>query len=48
MRLAMVQMRMDPSVDRNLAKTIRYMERAAEAGADLVFFPEVQLSPFLP
>ena len=48
MRLAMVQMRMDPSVDRNLAKTIRYMERAAEAGADLVFFPEVQLSPFFP
>ena len=48
MRLAMVQMRMDPSVDRNLAKTIRYMERAAEAGADLVFFPEVQLSQFFP
>lgn len=48
MRLAMVQMRMDPSVDRNLAKTIRYMERAAEAGADLAFFPEVQLSPFFP
>ena len=48
MKLAMVQMQMDTSIDRNLAKTIRYMERAAEAGADLLFFPEVQLTPFFP
>lgn len=48
MRLAMAQMQMDTPVGRNLAKTIRFMERAAEAGADLVFFPEVQLTPFFP
>lgn len=48
MRLAMAQMQMDTSVDRNIAKTIGYMERAAEAGADLIFFPEIQLTPFFP
>lgn len=48
MRLAMAQMQMDTPVGHNLAKTIRFMERAAEAGADLVFFPEVQLTPFFP
>lgn len=48
MRLALAQMKMDTSIDRNLAKTIRYMERAAEAGADMIFFPEVQLTPFFP
>lgn len=48
MKLAMAQMQMDTSIDCNLAKTIRCMERAAEAGADLIFFPEVQLTPFSP
>lgn len=48
MRLAMVQMRMSDSTEENLAKTLRFMERAGEAGADLIFFPEVQLSPFFP
>ena len=48
MRLALAQMKMDTSIDRNLAKTIQYMERAAEAGADMIFFPEVQLTPFFP
>ena len=48
MKLAMAQMQMDTAIDSNLAKTIRCMERAAEAGADLIFFPEVQLTPFFP
>lgn len=48
MRIAMAQVRMDAAVDRNLAKTIDCMERAAEAGAELLFFPEVQLTPFFP
>ena len=29
MRLALAQMKMDTSMDRNLAMTIQYMERAA-------------------
>ena len=48
MKLAMVQMRMSDKVEENLARTLDYMEQAARAGADLVFFPEVQLSPFFP
>lgn len=48
MRLAMAQMRMGPLVRQNLAKTIEYMEQAAKAGADLIFFPELQLTPFFP
>ena len=48
MKLAMVQMQMEDSIDRNLAKSIHYMEQAAETGADLIFFPEVHLTPFFP
>ena len=48
MRLAMAQMRMDRSVAENLRETIHYMERAKAEGADLIFFPELQLSPFFP
>lgn len=48
MKLAMAQMRMGASGEENLGKTLRSMERAAKAGADLIFFPEVQLSPFFP
>lgn len=48
MKLAMAQMQMTASVKENLDKTLRFMERAADAGANLIFFPEVQLSPFFP
>ena len=48
MKLAMAQMRMGASVAENLQKSLRFMEQAKAAGADLIFFPEVQLSPFFP
>lgn len=48
MRLAMAQMQMGSSIGENLKKTLSYLEQAKEAGADLIFFPEVQLSPFFP
>ncbi len=48
MKLAMAQMKMSGSLSENLAATLRLMERAARKGADLLFFPEVQLSPFFP
>ena len=48
MKLALAQMRMTTSVEENLVKTLRVIEQAGDAGADLVFFPEVQLSPFFP
>lgn len=46
MRLAMAQMRMSECVQENLESSLRAMRLAKERGADLVFFPEVQLSPF--
>ena len=48
MKLAMAQMRMGTSVEENLEKTLRLIEQAEKGGADLIFFPEVQLSPFFP
>lgn len=55
MRIALAQMHMAAAaddtataVDRNLTRSIDLIERAAEAGASLVMFPEVQLSPFFP
>lgn len=48
MKLAMAQMRMDSMEGSNLNKTLYFMEEAKRAGADLIFFPELQLSPFFP
>lgn len=48
MRLAMVQMSNSGSVERNLEKSLRAIEEAAEKGAELVLFPEVQLTEFFP
>ena len=48
MRIAMAQMKMTESIAENLNKTIYYIEKAKQQNADLVFFPEVQLSPFFP
>lgn len=44
MRLALVQMPNYGSVEVNLSKSLRAIEAAAEQGADLVLFPEVQLT----
>lgn len=48
MKLAMAQIRVDADIARNLAKTIACMERAAEEKADIIFFPELQFTPFFP
>ena len=48
MRLAMAQMHMEEDVDKNLETTLAMMRKAKEAQADLILFPEIQLSPFFP
>lgn len=57
MKIALAQMHMaspahaaagTAAVDANLAHSVGLIERAAKAGASLVMFPEVQLSPFFP
>lgn len=47
-KLALAQMANAGSMELNLAKSIRLIEQAAENGADLVLFPEVQLTEFFP
>jgi predicted amidohydrolase len=48
MKLAMAQMKNEGSIEKNLAKSIEIIHRAAEQGADIVLFPEVQLTEFFP
>ena len=48
MKLALVQMSMTESMDENYQKSLQLYEKAADLGADLVLFPEIQLTPFFP
>lgn len=48
MKLAMAQIRIGEDITQNIAKTIACMERAAEQRANIIFFPELQLTPFFP
>lgn len=48
MRLALVQMPNYGSKDENLYKSLQAIEIASKQGADLVMFPEVQLTEFFP
>ena len=48
MRLAMAQMSMVGDMERNFNKAMQFMDLADEHKADLLFYPEVQLTPFFP
>lgn len=48
MRLAMIQMSNSGSVEKNMEKSLHAIAEAAEKGAELVLFPEVQLTEFFP
>jgi predicted amidohydrolase len=48
MRIALVQMSMEESLEANLDKALACMREAASEGAELVCFPEIQFSPFFP
>lgn len=48
MKLAMYQMANAGSMKENLAKSLHAIKSAAEAGADLILFPEVFLTEFFP
>ncbi len=48
MKLALVQMKICKSEEENLEKSLKALDEAALQGADLVLFPEVQLTPFFP
>jgi predicted amidohydrolase len=46
MKLGMVQMSMNESLEENFNKILNYCDKAKEKDCDLLFFPEVQLTPF--
>lgn len=48
MKLAMYQMENAESIEKNLAKSLNAIKEAAENNADLILFPEVQLTEFFP
>ncbi len=48
MKIALAQMKMLPDMETNYRKSLELIEAAAKEGADLICFPEVQLTPFFP
>ena len=46
MKLALVQMSMEKEMKKNLNKSLQYCDEAKDC--NLVFFPEIQLTPFFP
>ena len=46
MKLALAQMRMEKEISANLDKSLQYCDMAENC--DLLFFPEIQLTPFFP
>ena len=48
MRIALAQMQMQDDIAVNLDASIKMMQKAKDQQADLILFPEIQLSPFFP
>ncbi len=48
MKIALAQMKMSECIMENYEKALRLIREAAENGAKLICFPEIQLSPFFP
>lgn len=48
MRIALAQMKNAGTINDNLDKSIKFMKEASENNADLILFPEVQLTEFFP
>lgn len=47
-KIALAQMKIGENVNENFEKTLQLIEVAAKNGAQLICFPELQLSPFFP
>ncbi|MBQ6662982.1 MAG: carbon-nitrogen hydrolase family protein [Firmicutes bacterium] len=48
MRIALAQMRMSSDIRENYEKSLAFIRQAAAQNAELICFPEIQLSPFFP
>lgn len=47
-KIALAQLKIDREMEANFDKAVEWMGRASEQGAELICFPEIQLSPFFP
>lgn len=48
MRIGLAQIALKDNIEENFRKSLDYVREAAERGAALICFPELQLSPFFP
>ena len=48
MKIALAQMSMSSDMEANYEKTIKFIKEASEKKADIIAFPEIQLTPFFP
>jgi beta-ureidopropionase len=48
LRIALAQMAVGPEREENVIRALRMMEDAAQAGAQLIVFPEMSVDPFFP
>ena len=48
MKIGLAQIALKDNIEVNFRKSLDFIRTAAESGADLVCFPELQLSPFFP
>lgn len=48
MKIALAQMKLSSDIDDNFAKTVNCIKKASENDADLILFPEINLTPFFP
>ncbi len=48
LKLALAQMQMTEDTEKNLKESLRLIREAGRQGADLICFPEIQLTPFFP
>ena len=48
MKVALAQMKITADIKANYHNSIHLLETAASHKADLIVFPEIQLSPFFP
>lgn len=48
MKIALAQMKMSDNIDENYEKSLKFIQEASKKDADLIFFPELQLTRFFP
>lgn len=48
MKIALAQMKNEGTIQKNLEKSILFIKEAAKNNADIILFPEVQLTEFFP